>query len=98
MSFQISYIFCLFQKLCFEFKCLFNVHIFLFLVPPQLMMTFNRNSSSTEWKTVMQELTLHKEEVERLREELEEVKLNFKHEIETLKDQVTNLAIMDCFN
>jgi hypothetical protein len=61
-------------------------------------MTFNRNSSSTEWKTVMQELTLHKEEVERLREELEEVKLNFKHEIETLKDQVTNLAIMICFN
>jgi hypothetical protein len=61
-------------------------------------MTFNRNSSSTEWKTVMQELTLHKEEVERLREELEEVKLNFKHEIETLKDQVTNFALMICFN
>jgi hypothetical protein len=62
------------------------------------MMTFNRNSSSTEWKTVMQELTLHKEEVERLREELEEVKLNFKHEIETLKDQATNLALMISFN
>ncbi len=46
----------------------------------------------------MQELTLHKEEVERLREELEEVKLNFKHEIETLKDQATNLALMICFN
>jgi hypothetical protein len=76
----------------------FQCSYIFFLVPPQLMMTFNRNSSSTEWKTVMQELTLHKEEVERLREELEEVKLNFKHEIETLKDQVTNFALMICFN
>jgi len=36
----------------------------------------------------MQELTLHKEEVERLREELEDVKLQFKHEIEGLREQV----------
>ena len=53
------------------------------------MMLGRQNSS--EWKTVIQELTLHKEEVERLREELDDVKLHFKHEMEALKDQVLNL-------
>jgi len=52
-----------------------------------MMAAFNRNTS-TEWKTVMQELTLHKEEAERLKEELEEVKQQFKHELELMKDQV----------
>ena len=56
-------------------------------IPSQSLMLLGRNSS-TEWKSVMQELTLHKEEVERLREELEDVKLQFKHEIDGLRDQV----------
>jgi len=57
------------------------------VIPTQSLMLLGRNSS-TEWKSVMQELTLHKEEVERLREELEDVKLQFKHEIEGLREQV----------
>ena len=39
----------------------------------------------------MQELTLHKDEVERLREELEEVKLQFKNEQEVFRDQVNKV-------
>ncbi len=57
------------------------------VIPTQSLMLLGRNSS-TEWKSVMQELTLHKEEVERLREELEDVKVQFKHEIEGLREQV----------
>ena len=56
-------------------------------------MMLGRHNSS-EWKTVIQELTLHKEEVEQLREELNEVKLNFKQELEALKDQVLTLSII----
>ena len=55
-----------------------------------MMMTsssLNRNTS-TEWRSVMQELTLHKEEVERLKEELDDVKFQFKHQLDLLKDQV----------
>ena len=55
-----------------------------------MAMMLGRHNSS-EWKTVIQELTLHKEEVERLREELDDVKLHFKHEMEALKDQVHNI-------
>ena len=43
----------------------------------------------------MQELTLHKEEVERLKEELEDVKLQFKHELDLLKDQVIRASFLD---
>jgi len=57
------------------------------VIPTQSLMLLGRNSS-TEWKSVMQELTLHKEEVERLREELDDVKLQIKHEIEGLREQV----------
>ena len=53
-------------------------------------MMLNMNSS-TEWRSVMQELTLHKDEVERLREELEEVKLQFKNEQEVFRDQVNKV-------
>ena len=56
-----------------------------------MAMMLGRHNSS-EWKTVIQELTLHKEEVERLREELDDVKLHFKHEMEALKDQVHNIV------
>jgi hypothetical protein len=44
--------------------------------------------STTEWKAVMQELNLHKEEVDRLREEIEESRALFKHEVEALVEQV----------
>jgi hypothetical protein len=44
--------------------------------------------STTEWKAVMQELNLHKEEVDRLREEIEESRQQFKHEVEALLDQL----------
>ena len=40
--------------------------------------------NTTEWKAVMQELNLHKEEVDRLREEIEESRQLFKHEVEVL--------------
>lgn len=56
------------------------------MVAPQMVM-YGRNSS-TEWKSVMQELSMHKEEVEKLREDMEEVKLQLKQEIETLKDKL----------
>jgi signal recognition particle subunit SEC65 len=52
-----------------------------------MLLLLNRNNS-TEWRSVMQELALHKEEVERLRDELEEVKLACKQEAELLRDQV----------
>ena len=55
-----------------------------------LSMSLNRNTS-TEWRSVIQELTLHKEEVERLKEELDDVKLQFKHELDLIKDQVTQV-------
>ena len=44
--------------------------------------------TTTEWKAVMQELNLHKEEVDRLREEIEESRTQFKHEVEALVDQL----------
>ena len=50
--------------------------------------SLGRGGSSTEWKAVMQELNLHKEEVDRLREEIEESRQIFKHEVEALVDQV----------
>lgn len=40
--------------------------------------------NSAEWKTVMQELTLHKEEVDHLREEMDEMRSAFKVEVESL--------------
>ena len=58
--------------------------------PANMNMMLNMNSS-TEWRSVMQELTLHKDEVERLREELEEVKLQFKNEQEVFRDQVNKV-------
>ena len=50
--------------------------------------SLGRGGSTTEWKAVMQELNLHKEEVDRLREEIEESRTVFKHEVEALVDQV----------
>lgn len=45
-------------------------------------------ANTTEWKAVMQELNLHKEEVDRLREEIEESRQLFKHQVEALLDQL----------
>ena len=42
----------------------------------------------TEWNAVVQELTLHKEEVDRLREEMDELRQQFKQEVETLTYQL----------
>lgn len=46
------------------------------------------HSSSAEWSTIMQELTLHKEEVDHLREEMDELRQHFKQELETLMYQL----------
>ncbi len=45
-------------------------------------------AASAEWKAVMQELVLHREEVEHLREEMEEQRQQFKSEIEALTYQL----------
>merc|ERR1712045_505155 len=37
-----------------------------------------------EWNAIIQELTLHKEEVDRLREEMEEIQQQCKQDVETL--------------
>ena len=46
------------------------------------------SSSSAEWKAVMQELVLHREEVEHLREEMDEQRQQFKSEVESLTYQL----------
>ncbi|TRY63568.1 hypothetical protein TCAL_08692 [Tigriopus californicus] len=60
-------------------------------ISPQRHMTANHQISSdtsADWKTVMQELTLHKEEVDHLREEIDEMRQFFKQEIERLNYQL----------
>lgn len=47
-----------------------------------------RTEDATEWNAVMQELTLHKEEVDRLREEMDDLRQQFKQEVEALSYQL----------
>ncbi len=56
------------------------------LVPPED--PIRQNSHSEEWKTLMQELQLHKEVVEHLREEMKEQQQIFKAEIDGLSEQL----------
>lgn len=48
----------------------------------------NQGDEMAEWKAVMQELILHKEEVDHLREEMDEMRHQFKQEIEAVSDQL----------
>ena len=50
--------------------------------------TSGEEVTSAEWKTVMQELTLQKEENDHLREEMEELRQQFKLDLETLTYQL----------
>ncbi|CAB4054871.1 unnamed protein product [Lepeophtheirus salmonis] len=46
------------------------------------------SSKSAEWKAIIQELTLHKEEVERLREDMEEMRAHFKQVVDSINYQL----------
>jgi hypothetical protein len=49
-----------------------------------VLVNVNNEDNGTEWSAVVQELTLHKEEVDRLREEMDELRQQCKAEVEAL--------------
>lgn len=51
---------------------------------PQRRPNFTSEEAATEWNAIVQELTLHKEEVDRLREEMEELRQQCKQDVEAL--------------